>query len=301
MKNFAWLLLSFLILAAIYALTGPEIALHNLNFTSIAVAELALLSSIWAWGIAWGFILGLTPKQALKSNTRAMLGIFAPLGFGADAIRAMEGKRYGLRKRESISASFIVKLFKFLLMLLFLGFSILLLKTLSIEPGQQISLFIGAIVFTSLGILFIIAASMPDIARLIGKKFKKSTLLDFQQELYNQLKQMSLKKSIQLTLILLASSLLEITAVLFTFDAISRPVTSIHAFIYSAISHSLALITVTPQGLGFVETGSYLVLQSGFFSFPAKAIGLFIILWAIIRIWVPSLLGLASYKLLRHD
>ena len=167
MKNFAWLLLNFLILAAIYALTGPEIALHNLNFTSIAVAELALLSSIWAWGIAWGFILGLTPKQALKSNTRAMLGIFAPLGFGADAIRAMEGKRYGLRKRESISASFIVKLFKFLLMLLFLGFSILLLKTLSIEPGQQISLFIGAIVFTSLGILFIIAASMPYIAPLI--------------------------------------------------------------------------------------------------------------------------------------
>jgi uncharacterized membrane protein YbhN (UPF0104 family) len=69
-----------------------------------------------------------------------------------------------------------------------------------------------------------------------------------------------------------------------------------HVFIFAAVASSLALLTLTPQGIGFVEAGGYFVLSLGYFSLSKPVIGSFLIAWSIIRIWIPSLIGAIAFR-----
>jgi uncharacterized membrane protein YbhN (UPF0104 family) len=84
-------------------------------------------------------------------------------------------------------------------------------------------------------------------------------------------------------------------AIMFAFRSIGQGLLLPHILIFSAVASSLANVTVTPQGIGFVEGGGYFVLSLGYFSLSRDVIGSFLIIWGLIRIWIPSLIGLLSF------
>ena len=159
------------------------------------------------------------------------------------------------------------------------------------EFTQASVLFLSLVFFTLFGMFVLWSFKTKRVIGLFQKLIKKEFLPQFRKEFSEYFKNFMSTKTAVVLFWLIISTIFEILAVFFVFNAIHFPLTLTHAFIFAAVANSLALIAVTPQGIGFVEGGGYMILSFAFFGLNEDLIGTFLITWSIIRVWLPSLIG----------
>ena len=288
-KNIIWLILGVLILAFVYKTTDAT-ALFSLNIPYTILAFLFFFCSTFLWAIAWARQMQKPALVSMKLNTKALAGFFSPFSIGADALRAYFAKHEHIDAAEALAASFFVKFLKLLLMVLFLIVSVFLFLG-NPEFMKASVLFLSLAVFTLFGMFILWSFKTKRVIRLFNKLIKREFLPEFRKNFSNYFKSFVSTRTAVVLLWLLISSIFEILAVFFLFNAINFPLTLTHAFIFAAVANSLALIAATPQGIGFVEGGGYIILSFAFFNLGNELIGTFLITWSIIRVWIPRLIG----------
>ncbi len=290
MKSVFWAALGIATLFVIYQLTSAD-KLLTLNVTLFAASSLIFLSSIIVWSLAWSRLVKGDSGELAKINVKSLAGFFAPFGLGTDALRARLSAKKGIRSETALAASFVVKFYKFLLMFALLVAAILFLAT-KMDISGQLYVFYSIIFFTVLGALAILAMRMRPVVDFAYFLLRRIYFYRFHAELNRQFVEMRLPAVASVFALLAVSSVLEIAAAYVAFLALGIGLPLPHVFIFVAVAHSLALVAITPSGLGFVEGGGYFVLSLGYFGLPAALIGSYLILWNVIRLWIPSAAGL---------
>jgi uncharacterized protein (TIRG00374 family) len=289
-KNIIWLFVTLAIFTLIFQTTDPK-ALYSLNWLYFLSANIVFLASTVLWALAWKVLMPTSYKDAILINTKSLAGFFAPFGFGADLLRAYFGKKKHISATQTLSASFTVKFFKFLIVFFWLLISIVMLGLRSNDVLTHLDLFITALLLTMLGAIIILLFRFKKFIRFL-ERFSDTNRFD---KLYSHLEihfsGLRYTKTFLIILALLVSTGLEIWSIDLAFQAINYQLPLLHLFILGAILSSLVLITFTPQGIGFVEAGGFFALSLGYFSVPIHIIGSFLIVWNLIRLWVPSIVA----------
>ena len=112
------------VLAAIFYLTEAEKALFSLDWFYFALGVVVYLLSIIVWLFSWAYLIkkdaSLSYWQVMVVGMAAVFGSLTPVQFGSEALRSLKLKQYfGMPFAKSVSASFIVKGAKFLILALF--------------------------------------------------------------------------------------------------------------------------------------------------------------------------------------
>jgi len=295
LKEIAWLLVSLFILVLIYQTTNAS-RIFQLDPTLFVVSFACYFLSIVFWILAWGYLIKERFIPSLRLNMKALLGVFAPFGLGGDAIRTYLAKTEKIEPERALSASFVIKFYKFILMFLFLLLAIYLLATNSVDFSKNIAIFISMIFMVIGGAIVVFLLRLPSFTKLLYRILNRVFIFKFNEQLNRHFLGIKPKDAVIIFSLLLVSTFLEIAAVYFAFAAIGQGLLLPHVLIFSSVASSLALVTITPQGMGFVEAGGYFVLSIGYFSLAKPVIGSFLIVWNIIRIWIPSLIGLFSLR-----
>lgn len=294
-RDLAWLLICLLMLIAIYQTTNASV-IFSINLPLFLFSFALYFVSIIFWILSWRYLVKERFVPSLRLNMKALTGIFAPFGLGSDAIRTYFAKTESISPESALSASFVVKFYKFIIMLAFLLFGLYLLSVYSADFHTYYLVFVSIILVTVLGAFIVLLFRSRKFVNLLYTLLNKVFLFRFHEQLNRHFLSIRIKDSVTLLFLLLISTLFELAAVFFAFSAIGQAMLLTHLFIFAPVAASLALITITPQGIGFVEAGGYLVLASGYFSFSEPVIGGFLIAWSAIRIWIPSLIGLFSFR-----
>jgi uncharacterized protein (TIRG00374 family) len=227
----------------------------------------------------------------MKINTKAMLGIFAPLGLGGDVLRAYHAKKEDLSAEKALSSGFVVKFFKFLILILFLISAMYVLSVKSTDLAESFVFFGISLAFAAFGALAIALLRVKRVAAWLYKGLNRLFIMRFHRALNKQFFQLSPKKICVVVFLLIISTLFEIAAIIFSFLTVGQWMPLDRFFVFAAVASTLSLVTITPQGIGFVEGGGFFILQLGFFSLGLPVIGSFLIVWNLVRVWIPSLVG----------
>jgi len=289
LKRLFWPIASVLLLVLIYFNT-QSVDFFQINFAFLFFSAFCFIMSTVFWAFEWAQIFGISLKEALLRNTKSLIGIFSPMNLGGDALRA----HFSKRKTKALASSFVVKFFKFILMgiLLIIGLSVI---SFELEFPIYFWTFICMILFTFLGAFIVLSFASNKVITFVNKFFRKNFVPQFRKELIIYFTHLNFKQMLKLIFCLLISTFFEVMAVYFSFYSLNIEISLLHAFVLSCVVNSLALITFTPQGIGFVEAGGFFILKFSIFGMANAAIGSFLIIWNIIRIWIPSLLGLILF------
>ncbi len=239
----------------------------------------------------------LMPPSVVVISDLYSPSVFAPLGLGGDVIRTYFARTEEIEPAKALSASFVIKFYKFIVLFVFILFSLYLFAVNSSTNFTHYSLvFISLLAMTIGGAVVILMMRIPSFARLLYKMLNRLFIFKFHEQLNRHFLAIKPKDALVIVFLLVVSTLLEIGAVFYAFSSIRQVILLPHLFIFGPIASSLALVTITPQGVGFVEAGGYLILSSGYFSLAKPVIGSFLIVWSLIRIWIPSLIGLFAFR-----
>ena len=293
-KDVLWLLISLLILLLIYHTTNAS-RVFQLDPAIFVVSFLLYFLSIVFWILAWIYLIKERFVPSFRLNMKALLGVFAPFGLGSDAIRTHFAKTEKIEPERALSASFVIKFYKFIIMFLLLLLAIYLLATKSTDFSQNLPIFISMLFVVIAGAIIVFLFRLKSFANLLYKLLNRLFIFRFNEQLNKHFLGIKPKDALVILSLLLVSALFEIGSVYFAFAAIGQGLLLLHVFIFSAVASSLALVTITPQGIGFVEAGGYFVLSLEYFSLAKPVIGSFLIVWNVIRIWIPSLIGFFSF------
>jgi len=294
-KDLIWPLVCLIILFIIYHSTNASKIFELEPFSFIASIGFYFLSIV-LWIMAWTYLVKERFISSFRLNLKALFGVFAPFGLGGDAIRAHLAKTERIAPEKALGASFVIKFYKFILMFLFLIIAIYLLAFRT-PDFQQNTLFFISMIFTIMsGAVIVLLLRVPSFARLLYRILNRIFIFRFHEQLNRHFLNIKPKDLLVIVGLLLLSSLFEMLSVAFVFLSIGQDLLLPHVFIFWAVAASLATVTVTPQGIGFVEGGSYLILSLGYFSLTKTVIGSFLIIWSVIRIWIPSVIGLLALK-----
>ncbi len=292
-KNILWITLAVAVIAALAIHTDPT-EITQANPALLVAAAATFTASIYTWFLAWNHLMKEPFKKCIKINTKSLMGIFAPMGLGTDLLRAYFSKKEQISGSRAIAASFMVKFWKFLLMFFLMLLAIVLLATRTPEFLQQAPSFIAALLLTMAGAVIVLLFRFKAVAQKLNKLLKRYPMIRFHEELKHQFHELTPRTTATLVTTLAASTLLEVATVYLLFLSIGVNLTMIQIFIFTAVAHSLVLVPLTPQGIGIAEGGGYILLSMTYFALPKGTIGSFLILWNIVRIWVPSAVGLAT-------
>jgi len=293
-KDLLWLSICLIILLFIYNTTSAS-RIFELDSAMFILSFLLYFLSIVFWILAWIYLIKERFVPSFRLNMKALLGVFAPFGLGGDAIRTYFAKTERIQPERALSTSFIVKFYKFIIMLVFLLFALYLLSINSADFSKYSLVFASMIITLFFGVAIVLLLRVRWFAALLYKALNRIFIFKFQEQLNKHFLEIKPKNVLIVMFLLVISTLLEMGAVLFAFLSIGQELLLPHVFIFYSIASSLALLTLTPQGIGFVEGGGYLVLSTGYFSLSQSVIGSFLIIWSVIRIWIPSLIGLLSF------
>jgi uncharacterized protein (TIRG00374 family) len=293
-KDILWLSICLILLLFIYQTTSAS-KIFELDPFLFAVSFLMYFLSIVFWILAWVYLIKERFVPSFRLNMKALLGIFAPFGLGGDAIRTYFARTEKIQPERALSTSFIVKFYKFIVMLIFLIFAIYLLSIKSVDFPKYSMVFASMAIMIFFGVVIVLMLRTHWFAALLYKLLNRIFIFKFHEQLKKHFLEIKPKDVLVVMVLLVISTLLEMGAILFAFLSIGQELLLPHVFIFASVASSLALVTLTPQGIGFVEGGGYLVLSSGYFSLAQPVIGSFLIVWSIIRIWIPSIIGIFSF------
>ncbi|MFH0986638.1 MAG: lysylphosphatidylglycerol synthase transmembrane domain-containing protein [Candidatus Micrarchaeota archaeon] len=287
LKNLLWPAVSLAMLAALFCVSDMKVVFSaNLLYASASIA--CFMASIFFWGAAWHIVLKKDFLSEQRVNFKSMIGIFAPMGLGGDLLRAHFAQSEKIGRAEALSASFVVKFFKFAVMLFYLVFAVVLLARKSADYSLYEPAFIGAFLLIIFAIIIIALFNYPRFASVLQRIFRRVNVMHLHKNIKMHFKSLSSGASVSIILILVVSTVLEMGAVYFAAKAVGIPLLVAHVFILGAVVNMLALAAFTPQGIGFVEAGAAVVMSMGFFAVSPPLIAGFLVIWNIVRIWVPS-------------
>jgi len=284
----------------LYELSGAKV--QGINLAYFSLSSLLFLASTFFWALAWIYVMKAPTRKALIIHLRSLAGVFAPMGLGADMLRSFwASKEKGMKPDRALACSLIVKFFKFILMFLLLLFSVIALSSRSYDFPQYVFIFISMLFSALIGLLIIILLRSRKTIAFIHHFIRKLFLWRFHEELNLNFDRLRLRDIAFIIIVLMLSVVFEIGAAWAAFLSVSQELPLLHIIIFSSVASSLALITVSPQGLGFVEAGSYFLLSMGYFSLSRVVIGNVLIVWNIVRLWIPSIVGLFASLVKRSD
>ncbi|MBI1974069.1 flippase-like domain-containing protein [Candidatus Micrarchaeota archaeon] len=287
LKGAFWLAAGILLVGAILSFTDPS-QLARVRLPFFAAAVLAFLLSTVLWGVAWGVLAGISPQRAVRINTASLAGVFAPAGLGGDALRAHLLPESAPR---ALAASFITKSLKLVFTSAFLAVAMLLLSTYR-QFSLYLPVYLAALAFTLFAaVAFVSPAILPGPFSWLSRKLLSGRGENFVGEFRRLLHSRGVSRIGAALLLLLVSSLLEFAAVYLTLYSAGAVEEVVKAFVFSSFINSLALITITPQGIGFVEGGGYLMLTANYWAVSPKFVGIFLIAWNLVRFWIPTIVG----------
>lgn len=289
-KNLAWLAFCAVLLAAISAYTGVQAQNFKLDF--LALSALFFLASTVFWGFAWSEMLGQSISHSIAANTKALVGFLTPFGLGADALRALHAR--GTTPAAALSASLVVKFFKLLLSAAVLAAAMSVLAQQGWDFNNAFLIFATALAFTLATAVLILCLKTPRAGRILSRLLNRVSVLRFRRAMTGHFLSLSAEKTVSILFFLGISTLLELAAVGCAFLSVGQEMPLNRVFVAGAAATSFALVSITPQGAGFVEAGMFFLLQLGFFSLKASVIGSFLVAWGLVRIFIPAVIGAAA-------
>jgi uncharacterized membrane protein YbhN (UPF0104 family) len=296
LKNIIWFILCLILTLLIYNTTNAS-SIFSLDPFLFLLSFILYFLSISFWIFAWIYLIKEKFLPSFRLNMKALLGVFAPFGLGGDAIRTYFAKTENISPEKALSSSFIIKFYKFIVMIVFLLLALYLLSARSPDFPKYSLVFISMIFVMICGMIIILSLRLSSFANLLYRLLNRIFVFRFHKQLRKQFLGIKPKDVLVLVFLLVISTFLEMGAIMFAMQSIGQALLLPHIFILSSIASSLALVAITPQGIGFVEAGGFLVLSSGYFALSTEVIGSFLIVWSVIRIWLPSVIGLISFRL----
>ncbi|MDD5148099.1 MAG: lysylphosphatidylglycerol synthase transmembrane domain-containing protein [Candidatus ainarchaeum sp.] len=304
----------FLILVGIIAVLGIFSTLTNsfgtitsANMFFLAIACFFFILSILAWVFSWAFLLkkssNLPFKGAVFAGFSSVYASIDPFQFGADAMRALLIKNwFNAPYSDSLAASMITKGLKFLLMALFAGIILLFFVFTQPDAWFTIAFFSGFVVILAATLLFLlpmhkkVGFRIAGFFRHISKFWKKFLLAEKFFRSYSEYLCATSKKAIIAVFIIVSFSLFfEFLSLLFSFEAVGASVPIELMAVLFIIAIVLDRAPFVPRGIGLVESIGFSFVLINVPSIPEQKIAGALVLFAIARIVVPTILSFAFY------
>ena len=312
MKN-AWnavfsLLIVFALIFIINFLTQAHIILTKIDLNWFYISAFFFISSIFLWILSWSYLIkkhsSISYANLIKIGFRALYGALTPVQLGAEAIRSLQLKQYfGVRFRQSISASMVAKGTKFLIIAIF-SVIIILSTVLStpLSPLISFGLGTGFLVILLATLLFLLPLKKSygiALSKFFGR-FRKShgvfaRLSNFFKFYSTYLKDLPKKTYLLVFSLCLFSWLFEFIALQTAFLSLNIAINIEALFILMVLISILERTPVLPRGIGLVEVIGY-----NFLAFPifhglvlsAAEIGAVLVVFDVVRLVVPTVLSI---------
>lgn len=273
----------------------------------LMLASIFFLFSIVIWLVSWIWLLKkkytITFKQGIYAGFSSFFGSLTPIQLGADFLKALFLKKVqGIPVSDSLSASFIVKASKFLLLMIF---SLLIILLLFFETTISLVFFIGLLsgfALISIFTLFFLAPFNKKLALLLSRflacfhknKFIKK-IHSFYLKYSENLQAISFNEFFFLLLLGFASWFFELLALLFTFIATRHALPLLSVFALFVLLALLERTPMLPRGLGLVESAGFVFLSMPYFAkktFEVAEIAAVLIVYDFVRLIIPTIFSI---------
>ncbi|MDD5163352.1 MAG: lysylphosphatidylglycerol synthase transmembrane domain-containing protein [Candidatus ainarchaeum sp.] len=304
----------FLILLGIFAvllifsrITNSFEAIAGASLFFLAIACFFFVLSITIWVFSWAFLLKTRSKlpfwDAVLAGFSSVYGSIDPFQFGADALRALFVKNWlNSSYSDSLAASMITKGLKFLLMALLAGIAMVFFVFTQNNALFAVSFFSGFVVIALAALLFLlpmdkkIGFKIADFFRHLSKFWKKFFLAENFFRAYSGYLQGTSKRAIAIVFAAVTLSLFfEFVSLFFSFEAVGIPIPFLLMAVLFVIIIVLSRVPVLPYGIGLVEAVGFSFVSLNAPALPEEKIAAALALYAIARIFVPTILSFAVY------
>jgi uncharacterized protein (TIRG00374 family) len=304
----------FLILAGIFAvlgifsiLTDSFNAIASANHFFLILACVFFIVSILIWVFSWAFLLkkcaNLPFKGVVLAGCCSVYGSLTPFQFGADALRALLLKNwFKASYSDSLAASMITKGLKFLLISILAFISMFLLFFSQANVFFKTAFFSGFIVIVLAAALFLlpmnkkIGLKIAGLFKWLGKFWKKFLAGEKFFETYSQYLGATSKKTLLVVFLLVGISLFfEFCSLLFCFSAAGAALPIEIGATLFVIAVVLDRAPFLPRGIGLVESIGFFFVSINLPEIASQKIAAALILYAIARIVVPTILSFLLY------
>ncbi len=304
-KAFLFFLLLFILLSLFSYYTKAHLIFHTINLFFFSLSSFSILFSVFLWIFSWTIILNKKQSSLFKIGFFSAFASLTPIQLGADLMRAHYSKKVlNIPITKSLSASILVKGMKFAMVSILATFLLFSFFLKLQDSFLRLFFLLGFLIVFLATLLFILPIN-PRIANFFSKKFKN---LNF--PLSKQLSQLFLDypkhfHSISLSCLFLAiffsllSLLFEFLAFFFLFFSIQIPLSLLNILGLFIILSILERNPFVPKGIGLIETAGALFLA--LFEVPLAQIGVLIILYDFVRIFIPYSLSILVYLLYKSN
>jgi len=314
---------SFIVLLGVFALlfvlsflTNAQESLKQANAFFLIIAAIFFLVSVFAWIISWGYLIKKHHKIAfsrlLVIGYSSLYGSLSPVQIGTEALRSLRLKAEGIGFSDALSAGFIVKGIKFLILaLLFLGVLLLFLASTQINEFFRLALLSGFIVVSFGAMLFLLPFHKPFGKKLVAffeSASKKISFFShaerFFQAYSNYASTVSAKDFCIIFFFTAISWLFEIFALQFSFIALNIGLSFLAIMVLFILAAVLERTPLLPRGLGLVEFVGFTYLSIPAFTgtgLSISQIGGVLIIYDIARLVIPTIVSIAVALLFKVD
>ena len=284
LKNAFYLLVSLLVLYAIYKFFGAGAAFRSADFPLLSLAVLIFLAEAFFWNWAWALVGGVSFRSAQLSSFASMSGNLTPFGIGSDLMRSFFAKSEKKTFSQILASSFATKVYKILLAAAVLVLSFPLFSGLNQE--LQASLSLGTLFISAGAVSFLFFARFnPKFAESLLSSFETGRKINL---FAKELRRFFAIPSPQVLFLLLVSLACEFAAFFLSFQALGITLSVSTAL---AVFFIVFFATKLPfHALGVSELVGIFLLQSQYSAAPIAAA---LISWDLVRAWAPALASTA--------
>ncbi|MEK6954208.1 MAG: lysylphosphatidylglycerol synthase domain-containing protein [Candidatus Micrarchaeota archaeon] len=295
LQSFGAILFAIALAGVIYGLLNILDAQKHLNELDLPLALLSALlylSSIALWNLSWGKFIKLGGNDSILMGFAAQLGGLTPFSLGADFLRGYFAKKAGKKFGEGMAASFAAKFHKIWIALVFssIGIGVILLSQTYFRSSFLLGIGVPIIMLAGVILLTKNHAAMA-ISGISLEKISKKDARDFSYML-----KVYIKNPQKAILGMLAASLaLEFASFYLAFASFGLFLDISSAYLVFILLFFASKALFVPQGIGVTEIVGIIILGN---TAPLSLIAAGMLLWNIVRIWIPTIIaGAASLAL----
>lgn len=296
---------------ALYSLfvffTGSIDTLFSANVFFVVLALVSFLFSIFFWVVSWGFFIrkhaSISYKQIILVGFSCVYGSLTPIQVGTEALRSFRAKSFfSVAYSKSISASFLVKGLKFLVIAIFSFVSLFfLLFFVEVDFLIFVGLLSGFIIIWLATFIFLIPLNKT-VSNKLSKFFSFLSLkISFFKKVDSSFRNyskhfvsVSKKELVYILFLSIVSWFLEFFALWFCFFAFSLYIDFFSVLLLFVLFSILERAPFLPRGIGLVETLGYFFLSSAVFgfSFSIPLVASVLFLFGFVRLIFPTIFSL---------
>ncbi len=285
LKIWSWPMFIYLLalLAVLYGLLkifGADEGLLLLKPDIAAFSAIIYLLGMALWCIGWGGYLKMRPLIGIKLGFASQIGGLTPLSLGADLLRGYYAEKAGIKFTGGVAASLAAKFHKILIALVFSAFGIGLILLLNSTIKGSLLLGLGMPGLMLIGIYLLTKNYFSIlVSKVTLRKIKAKDAGEFSKGLKGFIRRPP-KAAI---IMLLLSLICEFASFYLCFYAVGMSLDPLSAYLIFVLLF-FASKALVPQGLGVTEIIGLVLLGN---AAPMPLIAASLLLWNIVRIWVP--------------